>query len=259
MPIFSWRADDSTPRPAPFTECCGTCVDLLTNASHCGACDNPCEAGQCILGSCGDVCMAPMTDCSGVCVSTATDSQNCGACGNACAPGELCIAGTCQVVVNTQKDSSGKGKLLKECFPYDRERDLYICPLTGEELMFWRIDKSGVSYPRRTYRCKRKDCPHRDACTKDRSMGRTIKRSPHDDALERHKQRLELDGAKIAIDLRKQVVEHVFGNIKFGDGMRRFTAQGLEGARAQWALACTAFNLRKLHTAWRHGQFALTP
>lgn len=161
------------------------------------------------------------------------------------------------VVVNIPKDSSGKGKLLKECFQYDRERDLYTCPLTGEELLFWRIDKNGMSYPRRTYRCVRKDCPHRGECTNDRRMGRTIKRSPHDDALERHKQKLEFQGARNALELRKEVVEHAFGNIKFGDGLRRFTAWGQEGASAQWALACTVFNLRKMYLAWRCGQLVL--
>ena len=157
------------------------------------------------------------------------------------------------VVVNVQKDSSGKGKLLKEHFRY-----VYVCPLTAEELTFWRVDRSGMAYTRRTYLCRRKDCPYREACTKDRKQGRTIKRSPHDDALDRQKRKQQSsDVARDALELRKEVVEHAFGNIKWCDGFRRFTAWGLEGARSQWALACTASNLRKLHAAWRRGEFVL--
>lgn len=33
---------------------CGSgCVDTLTNASHCGGCNKPCESGTCSGGSCG--------------------------------------------------------------------------------------------------------------------------------------------------------------------------------------------------------------
>ncbi len=54
--------------------------------------------------------------------------------------------------------------------------------------------------------------------------------------------------------LRKEIVEHLFGIVKVIDGLRRFTAWGLDGARAQWALACTAVNLRKLLPAVREGK-----
>jgi hypothetical protein len=162
------------------------------------------------------------------------------------------------VVVNPQKDSSGKGKLLKEHFRYDLGRDVYVCPLTGEHLTFWRVDAGGMAYPRRTYLCRRKDCPHRDSCTSCKS-GRTIKRSPYDDALDRQKSKQLFDAARNAMELRKEIVEHAFGNIKWGDGFRRFTAGGLDGARAQWALACTVFNLRKMWRAWRRGLLVLQP
>lgn len=37
----------------PFTtECNGECVDVLTNARHCGACNRPCVSGICVEGSC---------------------------------------------------------------------------------------------------------------------------------------------------------------------------------------------------------------
>jgi hypothetical protein len=57
--------------------CRGTCVDISTDASNCGACGNAC-AGTC---------------CGGTCVDILTDESNCGGCGNACAG--TCENGTC--------------------------------------------------------------------------------------------------------------------------------------------------------------------
>lgn len=45
--------------------------------------------------------------------------------------------------------------------------------------------------------------------------------------------------------------------MKANHGFRRFTAFGLAGAAAQWALICLAVNLRKLLPAWREGRLTL--
>lgn len=34
------------------TCCKGTCVDLATNAAHCGLCGNACASGECVHGAC---------------------------------------------------------------------------------------------------------------------------------------------------------------------------------------------------------------
>ena len=59
---------------------------------------------------------------------------------------------------------------------------------------------------------------------------------------------------RVLLSLRKEIVEHLFGIVKAVDGFRRFTVRGLEKARAQWALVCTAVNLRKLYAWWRLGK-----
>jgi hypothetical protein len=53
---------------------------------------------------------------------------------------------------------------------------------------------------------------------------------------------------------RKQIVELVFGIIKNVMGFRKFTVRGLEKVKTQWALICTAFNLRKLYEVWIAGK-----
>jgi len=46
---------------------------------------------------------------------------------------------------------------------------------------------------------------------------------------------------------RKSTVELVFGCIKAAMGFRQFLLRGLDKVRGEWALVCTAYNLRKLH------------
>lgn len=50
--------------------------------------------------------------------------------------------------------------------------------------------------------------------------------------------------------LRKQLPEPVFGQIKQARGFRQFLMRGIEKVRAEWALVCTAHNLRKLAQRW---------
>jgi transposase len=56
---------------------------------------------------------------------------------------------------------------------------------------------------------------------------------------------------------RMGLIERVFGQMKEGLGFRRFALRGLAGARAQWFLLCTAFNLSRLYGAWRAGFLVL--
>ena len=62
---------------------------------------------------------------------------------------------------------------------------------------------------------------------------------------------LERAGRRSRYRLRKQVVEPVFGQIKHARGFRQFLLRGLDKARAEWSLICTAHNLLKLARAAR--------
>ena len=52
-------------------------------------------------------------------------------------------------------------------------------------------------------------------------------------------------------DLRKQLVEPVFGIIKDQQGARRFLLRGIVNVAAEWTMLATAFNLRTLWRVWR--------
>jgi transposase len=152
-----------------------------------------------------------------------------------------------------------KGLLPKSSFAYDSERDVFVCP-RGEVLPLEDRRKMSKDAPCETaiYRCHNNDCPERSGCTDDR-RGRTVKRTPFDDDLERLRELLADPAMRNLYDLRKEIVEHIFGCIKSNDKFRRFTVRGLAKAFAQWALACIALDLRKLYQPWTAGLFRLQP
>lgn len=75
---------------------------------------------------------------------------------------------------------------------------------------------------------------------------RRFKRSPRMSAMAR---KLKRAGRRSRYRLRKQVVEPVFGQIKQARGFRQLLLRGLDKARGEWALICTAHNLLKLANA----------
>ena len=46
---------------------------------------------------------------------------------------------------------------------------------------------------------------------------------------------------------RKATVEPVFGIIKRVMGLDRFSLRGIEATRGEWNLACTSWNLKRMH------------
>lgn len=91
------------------TLCNGDCVDILTDRSHCGgcdqACDGLCERGVCKKIVCGDyVCSegenCPQENCcDGQKVNFYSDNNNCGACGKKCNADERCNQQQCTKLV----------------------------------------------------------------------------------------------------------------------------------------------------------------
>jgi hypothetical protein len=99
-----------------LTECDHTCVDLLTNPYHCGACGNrcpiesPCQGGFCTVQP---MCPAGQTRCGdSFCINLSADTNNCGSCGRACADGLVCCGGRC---VDISSDGNNCGRCGKPC------------------------------------------------------------------------------------------------------------------------------------------------
>jgi hypothetical protein len=66
------------------TDCDGTCVDLMTDPTNCGACGDALPAGQqCVAGE--GACDSPALEpCPDGCADLATDPDNCTGCGYVC-------------------------------------------------------------------------------------------------------------------------------------------------------------------------------
>jgi hypothetical protein len=142
-------------------------------------------------------------------------------------------------------------------FIYDEEGDRVICPqgeiLTYERTKWGRRKK----YKVRVYRCHSfRDCPFRDACTKD-PRGRMIEISPYHGAVVRQREKRRDAANKELIQARSGIVEPVFAWVKRHLRFRRFTVAGLENVRAQWCLICTTINLKKLYKQWLNGGMSL--
>ncbi|WP_437317615.1 cadherin-like beta sandwich domain-containing protein [Sorangium sp. So ce385] len=109
-------SSDSPGEPSGGAPLCGTgqtlcgdvCVDLATDAAHCGACDVSCEEGQLCdgAGECAVSCQSGLVACDGTCIDPDTDRDHCGASGDCtgsdagvtCAAGEICSgAGRCEL------------------------------------------------------------------------------------------------------------------------------------------------------------------
>ena len=85
------------------TACHGVCVNLQTNARHCGACDNVCESNQvCEAGECVAKCDdTGLVQCGNFCVDTQSDPRFCGSCDTTCENSQVCMEGVCTEVVTT--------------------------------------------------------------------------------------------------------------------------------------------------------------
>ncbi len=79
--------------------CENHCVDVKTDAKHCGSCDvacgelELCNAGKCMLACSG----AGVKNCAGTCRDTLSDLTNCGECGASCSLHNECVNGECKL------------------------------------------------------------------------------------------------------------------------------------------------------------------
>jgi transposase len=162
-------------------------------------------------------------------------------------------------IVSLRDEPETPGEYSKSHFRYDAENNVYICP-QNERLVQIGTNKSHATQkqPDALYHCRKPTCPVRAQCTKS-ELGRQIRRPYGEDARERQATKQQDPRMRVLLGLRKEIVEHLFGIVKTIDGFRRFTVRGLEKVNAQWALVCTAVNLRKLAAmaSWKGG--ALVP
>ena len=90
-------------------------------------------------------------------------------------------------------------------------------------------------------------CPLRAQCTTSHKVGRSIRRSEHEDVILAHQAWMETEAAKAVYRLRGQTIELVFADFKEHRGLRRFSGHGLARVCTELALEVLGHNLLVLH------------
>ena len=131
-----------------------------------------------------------------------------------------------------------------KCFLADDERDVLMCP-AGRELSFSCECQCGSGRYRiySAHGCG--SCSFRNQCVKSGRGSRRVSISCNERARHRMKDKISRPGCKVLYDLRSQIVEPVFGQIKHNRGFRKLLLRGLNGASAEMSLVFLVHNLLK--------------
>ena len=165
---------------------------------------------------------------------------------------KACEDGEHDVLMPEAQRQAVKKPYHKSKFDYDAGRDEYTCP-HGHALVHKGEKRRTDRHETQVYRCSGKvcqECPAFGECTKDRRQGRAIEVGPHERLLSTHRELMAQEKSKELYKKRQETVEPVFGIMKERQDARRFLLRGLEKVKAEWALLCTAFNLRSLWRIW---------
>jgi transposase/nucleoside 2-deoxyribosyltransferase len=152
-----------------------------------------------------------------------------------------------ECIVPFQQDSASK-KMEEEngiCFTYDEKSDTFECS-QGKKLLLIRKNQKKKQRFYNKYQCKQcNECPVKQYCTKS-TTGRIIYRRIDGEWLNSYKEKLKTKEFKEKFKLRKCVVEHPFGTIKYLMGQIPILLRGKEKVQVEMDLYSTAYNLIRL-------------
>jgi len=146
---------------------------------------------------------------------------------------------------------NAQGRLDKELFVYDAERNVYRCPM-NKELPFMenrRKTRASGELILKRYGSPRtcEGCPlHAECCQKETTAFRNIDRDEYEEYRERLRDRMSQEENKERYRKRSHIAETPFGHFKGNWGFRQLLRVGLEKASAEIVVLATAFNLKKL-------------
>jgi transposase len=155
--------------------------------------------------------------------------------------GQLCADDGITAIVARMETINPKGKqyFARDRFSYDAQSDSWRCP-AGETLTCRAVERKAQQKKYWTNACR--GCPLKASCTK--SGKRIIVRHVFENAREAMHRRAMADPRWMK--LRRCVVEHPYGTIKWMMGRPRFLLRGLKKAKAELALGVLAYNLKRV-------------
>ena len=133
----------------------------------------------------------------------------------------------------------GKEDFTRDQFSYQAESDSWLCP-AGETLTCRETSQTEQKKKYWTTACT--SCALKPKCTQ--ADKRIVVRHFYEDARQAMHQRAMSDPGWMT--LRRAVVEHPYGTIKWMMGYPRFLVRGLEKARAELALSVLGYDLKRV-------------
>jgi transposase len=136
-------------------------------------------------------------------------------------------------------------KFDKNCFKYNKEKDIYICP-NNCNLCFsgYTTRDKKTCKVEKIYICKGyKECKLRDKCS-DNKRGRRVHRWEHEKIMDEMKERVQKDLSKTKD--RKKLVEHPFGTMKRVFDQGYFLLKGLKKVKTEFSLITLAYNIKRV-------------
>ena len=141
----------------------------------------------------------------------------------------------------------------KYSFRFDPETLECVCPEGHPMKLNSERFRAGVKiYGYRGSGCL--NCDKKELCTT--SKYRQLTMTSADPQVKAMREKMNTEAGKKALVTRMTTVEPVFGNLKEHLGFRSFHLRGLLKVKGEFALICTAFDLKKMHKYLKHLNFA---
>jgi len=137
-----------------------------------------------------------------------------------------------------------QGKFGKTDFAYDADTDRYRCP-AGQWLVpgatYYEPSKGLAARKYRTTQCR--GCELRSRCTQSK-QGRALERYEGEEIKEAMQAVMAQRGAQRQYRKRKEIVERIFAELAWRQGLKRFRRRGRSGSALEFSLHCIAHNLK---------------
>ena len=131
-----------------------------------------------------------------------------------------------------------ENKKTSEGFKYDKNKDVYICPMNQE---LHRTGKKEFTYVN-TKACR--NCPNRESCISDKARGKRIVRNKNTEIMERANRRYERN--RELYKKRQEIVEHVFGTVKRAFGYTYFLLRGNQKVKGESFMFFLTYNIKRV-------------
>jgi len=131
-------------------------------------------------------------------------------------------------------------------FKYDKEKDVYFCPME-KELKRVSIEPMKENSGREVfeYHCESCDnCSEVTNCTNNK-RGRSIRVSVNKEYMDNFKAKMKEPDSIKKIEKRKELSEHPFGCMKHNSGYTYFMQRGIEKVKAEFSFICFIHNFKR--------------